>query len=275
MRSTSAGLSILVTVAMACQPAQRSGSDTLDAVFSGAGASWVDLSYSYDDRTVFWPTATPFALTVVSAGMTEAGYYYAANDFSMAEHGGTHLDAPIHFAEGRHSAEQVPINRLIGAAVVVDVSDSVAANPDYRITVRDLEAWETARGPIPAGAILLLRTGWGARWPDRERYLGTALSGPEAVPQLHFPGLHPDAARWLAEQRQVDAVGIDTPSIDHGQSTLFESHRALFARDIPVFENVARLDEMPTVGAFVIALPMKIAGGSGGPLRIVGLIPRD
>lgn len=212
---------------------------------------------------------------MVARGVTEGGYYYAANDFSMAEHGGTHLDAPIHFAEGRHTADQIPVDRLVGAAVVVDVSNRATTNPDYQITVSDLEAWEAANGPIPDGSIVLLRTGWGARWPDRERYLGTALRGPEAVPQLHFPGLHPDAARWLVAHRQIDAVGIDTPSIDFGQSTLFDSHRVLFADNIPAFENVARLDVMPTVGAYVVALPMKILGGSGGPLRIVGVLPQD
>lgn len=275
MRSASCVLLSLVFIVPGCRPAPPQASDALAAVFAGEGAVWVDLSYAYDHRTVFWPTAKPFELTAVAAGMTDGGYYYAANDFSMAEHGGTHLDAPIHFAEGRLTADQIPLGRLIGAAVVVDVSEAAAANPDYQVQVSDMEAWEAEHGSIPDGAILLLRTGWGARWPDRERYLGTVLTGPEAVPQLHFPGLHPDAARWLVERREIDAVGIDTPSIDHGQSTLFESHRILFADDVPAFENVAELERMPSTGAYVVALPMKIAGGSGGPLRIVGLIPRD
>ena len=120
----------------------------------------------------------------------------------------------------------------------------------------------------------VLHTGWGDRWPDKERYLGTTLSGPEAVPQLHFPGLHPDAARWLVENRRIDALGIDTPSIDYGQSTTFDSHRILYPENIPAFENVAALDRLPPTGAYVIALPMKIAGGSGGPLRMVGIIPQ-
>jgi len=275
LRSASLVLVSLTFVVPGCRPAPPEASDALAAAFSGEGAVWVDLSYAYDDRTVFWPTAKPFELEVVAAGMTEGGYYYAANDFSMAEHGGTHLDAPVHFAEGKHTADQIPLDRLIGAAVVVDVSEAAATNPDYQVQVSDIEAWEREYGLIPVGAILLLRTGWGTRWPDRERYLGTALSGPEAVPQLHFPGLHPDAARWLVEHRRIDAVGIDTPSIDFGQSTLFESHRMLFADDVPAFENVAGLDVMPSIGAYVIALPMKIAGGSGGPLRMVGLIPQE
>ena len=258
----------------ACRSVGEDPGAAIAALFSGAGAEWVDMTYAYDEKTIFWPTARPFELEIVAAGMTEGGYYYAANNFCTAEHGGTHLDAPIHFSEGRQTAEQIPLERLIGAAAVVDVSAAAAADSDYQVAVSDLEAWEAEHGRIPDGSVLLLRTGWGSRWPDRARYLGTSLSGPDAVPELHFPGLHPEAARWLVENRRIDALGIDTPSIDYGQSTLFESHRILYAENIPAFENVARLDRLHATGAYVIALPMKIAGGSGGPLRIVGVIPR-
>jgi kynurenine formamidase len=258
----------------ACRSIAEEPGAAIAALFSGAGAEWVDMTYAYDENTIFWPTARPFELEIVAAGTTEGGYYYAANNFCTAEHGGTHLDAPIHFSEGRQTAEQIPLERLIGAAAVVDVSAAAAADSDYLVAVSDLEAWEAEHGRIPDGSILLLRTGWGSRWPDRARYLGTSLSGPDAVPELHFPGLHPEAARWLVENRRIDALGIDTPSIDYGQSTLFESHRILYAENIPAFENVARLDRLPATGAYVIALPMKIAGGSGAPLRIVGVILR-
>jgi kynurenine formamidase len=265
---------VLGLLSTGCRAPAPKTEDPLAALFSGTGAEWVDLSYAYDAATLFWPTAKPFQLEVVAAGLTPLGYYYAANNFSMAEHGGTHLDAPVHFAEGRQSTDQIPLARLMGPAAVVDVSAQAAANPDYQVTSTDLEAWEKEHGRIPDGAILLLRTGWGARWPDRGRYLGTPLEGAEAVPALHFPGLHPDAAGWIAANRKVDAVGIDTPSIDYGQSKLFESHRVLYAENIPGFENVAALERLPPTGAYVIALPMKIAGGSGGPLRMVGVIPR-
>ena len=121
--------------------------------------------------------------------------------------------------------------------------------------------------------IVLIRTGFGRYWPDREKYMGTAERGPQAVPQLHFPGIDPEAARWLVAERNVKAIGIDTPSLDYGQSTLFESHVALFADNIPGFENVANLDQLPLSGFSVLALPMKIHGGSGGPLRIVAVLP--
>ena len=261
-----------ILVVLACRPASAGRAEMLAQLFASDGATWGDLSYAYDERTVSWPTAESFKLDIVAAGVTEGGYYYTANNFCMAEHGGTHLDAPVHFSEGRHTNDQIPIDRLIGAAVVVDVSAGAAANPDYQVGVADLEAWEAVHGLIPDGAVLLLRTGWGSRWPDRAGYLGTTLTGPEAVPALHFPGLHPDAARWLVQNRNIDALGIDTPSIDYGQSTLFESHRILYAQNIPALENVAALDRMPLTGAYVVALPMKIAGGSGGPARIAGVI---
>lgn len=268
-----ASLLALALFSVGCRPAQQDAGGIIAALFSGAGAEWIDMSYAYDESTIFWPTARPFELEVVAAGMTEGGYYYAANNFCTAEHGGTHLDAPVHFAEGKSTAERIPVQRLVGPAAVVDAGAAAATDPDYQVSVSDLEAWEAEHGRIPDGAIVLLRTGWAARWPDRAAYLGTALDGPDAVPELHFPGLDPDAARWLVQNRRIDALGIDTPSIDYGQSTLFESHRVLYAEDIPAFENVANLDRLPATGAYVVALPMKIRGGSGGPLRIVGVIP--
>jgi len=237
----------------------------------GAGR-WIDLTYDFDSTTIYWPTAQPFRLTVVSAQRMPGGWYYAANNFAAAEHGGTHLDAPVHFGQGKHSTDQIPLAQLIGAAVVIDVSHEADSNRDYRLLPSDIRNWESAHGAIPEGSIVLIRTGWGTRWPDRARYLGTTRTGAAAVPELHFPGLSLDAARELA-RRRVGAVGIDTPSIDYGQTKNYGVHRRLFAANIPAFENVAHMEDLPLTGAFVIALPMKITGGSGGPLRIVALLP--
>jgi kynurenine formamidase len=236
-------------------------------------ANWIDLSHDFSSATIYWPTARPFSLEVVSAQQTPAGYYYAANNFCAAEHGGTHLDAPIHFAEGKLTADQIPIDRLVGNAIVIDVRTQARANADYLVRPEELSGWEREHGPIPASAIVLIRTGWGSRWPDRSAYLGTARKGPEAVPELHFPGIDSLAARGLVN-RKVRAVGIDTPSIDYGQSNMFWAHRILSAANIPAFENLANLERLPSTGSFVIALPMKIKGGSGGPLRIVAAVPR-
>jgi kynurenine formamidase len=167
------------------------------------------------------------------------------------------------------------LEQLIGPAVVIDVSEKAQADRDYQISAENFTAWESQHGKIPNQAIVLLRTGYGKFWPDRLKYLGTDKSGPEAVAELHFPGLHPDAARWLVANRQINAIGLDTPSIDYGQSKLFESHQILFDKNIPAFENVANLDQLPVTGALVFALPMKIKGGSGGPLRIVALVPKN
>jgi kynurenine formamidase len=234
---------------------------------------WVDLSHDFSSETIYWPTARPFTLEVVSAQQTPGGYYYAANNICAAEHGGTHLDAPVHFAEGRESTDRVPLDRLIGEAAVVDVSERAASDRDYRLDVKALEDWEAAHGRIGEQTIVLIRTGWSRFWPDRARYLGTTKTGAEAVAELHFPGIDSTAAAWLV-QRKVKAVGIDTPSIDYGQSTDFMTHRVLFAQNIPAFENVADLDKLPATGTTVFALPMKIKNGSGGPLRIVALVPQ-
>jgi kynurenine formamidase len=232
----------------------------------------VDLSHDYSDQTVFWPTAAPFKLEKVAEGVTPQGYYYAANNFATSEHGGTHLDAPVHFAEGHWAVDQIPLERLVGDAVVIDVT-APSSQPDYRVGPADFTAWERTNGEIASGAIVLIRTGFSKYWPDASRYLGTAERGEAAVAKLHFPGLHEDAARWLAETRNIKAVGIDTASIDYGQSTLYESHRILYARNIPAFENLTNLDRLPARGALIVALPMKIKGGSGAPLRAIAMLP--
>jgi kynurenine formamidase len=233
---------------------------------------WIDLSHDFSDETIYWVTAEPFRRTTVAEGQTEQGYYYSAYNYSAAEHGGTHLDAPIHFAEGKKTADKIALDQLIGEAVKIDVSVKAAADRDYQITVDDIKAWETANGKIPEWAIILFQTGFAARWPDKKTYLGTDQRGPEAVKDLHFPGLHPDAAKWLVENRKFKAVGIDTASIDHGQSTTFGSHVALMTNDIHTFENVANMSGLPVKGFHVVAMPMKIRGGSGGPLRIAAFV---
>lgn len=233
----------------------------------------VDLSHTYDADAIFWPTAAPFRHDKVADGMTPGGFYYASNDFFSSEHGGTHIDAPLHFAEGRHAVDEIPLDRLVGDALVVDVSESSSGNADYQVTRDDLLRWEQQHGRIEATSILLLRTGFSRRWPDAASYLGTAERGEAAVPKLHFPGLHPDAARWIVAERPVKAIGIDTASIDYGQSTTYESHRALYDRNIPAFENLAALDRLPPRGAWIVALPMKIRHGSGAPLRAMAIVP--
>lgn len=233
----------------------------------------VDLSYPFDSSTVYWPTAETFHLETDFEGITEKGYYYSAYKYSAAEHGGTHIDAPVHFAKGHNTVDQIPLEQLMGPAIIVDVTKQSENNPDYLITTSDFQNWERANGRIAPGTIVLLRTGFGKFYPDRKKYLGTDERGAAAVKSLHFPGLHPDAARWLTQNRQIKAIGLDTASIDYGQSTLFESHRTLFAHNIPAFENVANLDKLPVKGFSIIALPMKIKGGSGGPLRIIAVIP--
>jgi kynurenine formamidase len=254
-------------------PIPAPAADPIAGVFDGSGGEWIDLTHAYGPSTVYWPTDTAgFQLEELAYGVSEGGWFYSSYAFATAEHGGTHLDAPIHFAQGRRTADELPISELVGPAVVVDVSER--AHPDYLVGVGDLERFEETHGPIPDGAILLLRTGWAERWDDRAAYLGTEATGPEAVPLLHFPGLAPEAAQWLVEHRALRAVGIDTPSIDYGQSRDFRAHVVLYSAEIPGFENVADLARVPPTGAYVVAFPMKIEGGSGGPLRIAAFVPR-
>ena len=236
---------------------------------------WIDLSHDFSDETIYWVTAEPFKRTTVAEGKTPQGYYYSAYNFSAAEHGGTHIDAPVHFGEGKKSVDQLELSQLISQAVKIDVSAKGAFERDYLITIDDIKNWETENGKLPEWCIVLFQTGFGSKWPDKKSYLGTDQKGPDAVKDLHFPGLHPDAAKWLVENRKINAVGIDTASIDNGQSTLYESHVALMTNNIPAFENVANVDKLPAKGFHIVALPMKIKGGSGAPLRIIAFVPKN
>lgn len=234
----------------------------------------VDLSHAFDSSTVYWPTSpSSFALTTLSRGPTPGGWFYSANAFSSPEHGGTHLDAPIHFSDAGQTSDAIPLERFIAPAIVIDVTDSAAANPDYALTPADLASFERTHGTIAAGSIVLVRTGWSARWPDRRSYLGDDTPGDAS--KLHFPSIGPEAARLLVEQRRIATLGVDVASIDIGASATFDVHRIAAARNVVGLENLTALDRLPPTGAFVIALPMKIAGGSGGPLRAVALVPKD
>jgi kynurenine formamidase len=253
-----------VPMALAAAPAAPAAPDLRTARI-------VDLSHPFDARTLYWPTApSGFKLERLHYGPTPAGFFYSAYSFCAPEHGGTHLDAPVHFGEGRWTADQIPVDRLVRPAVVIDVASAAAGDPDHRLTVEELTAWEARHGRVPEDAIVLLRTDWSARWPDRKRYLGDDTPGDAS--RLHFPSYGPEAARRLVE-RKVAALGVDTASIDHGPSKDFLVHQVAAAANVLGLENLTSLEAVPATGAWVIALPMKIGGGSGGPLRAIALVP--
>lgn len=237
-----------------------------------SNASLVDLTYVFDKNTLYWPNSPGgFELKQLAYGKTPAGYFYSANSFCAPEHGGTHLDAPIHFAQAALTADQIPLAQLIAPAVVIDIRTKTSADADYRLTVGDVVDWENHNGAIQPGTIVLLRTGWGSRYPDRKKYFGDDTPG--ATNNLHFPSYSEDSARYLVANRHVAALGVDTASIDYGQSKDFIVHQIAMGANVPGFENLANLDRVPERGAWVIALPMKIGGGSGAPLRAVAVIP--
>jgi kynurenine formamidase len=233
----------------------------------------VDLSHPYGPSTLYWPTSkAKFKLDREAAGKTEGGFYYASNSLSTPEHGGTHLDAPRHFSETGRTTEQIPLEQLIAPAVVIDVTSQAGRDRDYRLTRDDVVQFEKLNGPIAKGSIVLLRTGWSKHWPNGKAYLGDDTPGDAS--KLSFPSYGAEAAKLLVEERGVAGLGIDTASIDYGRSTDFQVHRIAAARNVPGFENLTNLDRLPVRGAIVAALPMKIEGGSGGPLRAVAFVPR-
>ena len=231
----------------------------------------IDLTYNFDETTIYWPTAKPFVWEKESWGTSAGGYWYTAARYSASEHGGTHFDSPIHFGEGKATTDQIPLSQLIGPAVVIDIAPACAKDADYRLSADDINAWEKTHGRIPDGSIVLIHTGWGKFWPNKKSYLGSDTPGDTA--HLHFPGISREAAELLAKQRKIDGVGIDTASMDYGQSKDFIAHQVLNGANIYGLENIANLERVPAVGATLIALPMKIKGGTGGPARVIALLP--
>jgi len=255
---------VSVLVALICGPVKALDLDAYQLI---------DLSHTYDKDTLYWPTSpSAFEKTELNFGELESGYFYSAYTVCTPEHGGTHLDAPMHFAANGASTEKIPLDNLIAPAIVIDVSDQAAADRNYRLSVADVRRFEAQHGGIEAGTIVLLRTGWSQFWPDATGYLGDDKPGDAS--NLEFPGFGADAVRLLAEERRVAVLGVDSASIDYGPSQDFMAHRIAAAAGVVNLENLTNLDQLPATGATILALPMKIGGGSGGPARVVALVPK-
>jgi kynurenine formamidase len=225
----------------------------------------LDLSYAINDKLVPWPGDEKFFEAKVNATIEKNGYF--TRSFWMLEHYGTHMDAPAHFQPGKATVDQIPVKQLFGPAVVLDVRADSEKNADYQLGGARLEDWEKRHGPIPEGAIVLLRTGWASRWPDVQNYRNQGAKG-----KMHFPGFSVDAAKLLV-QRKVSGLGCDTLSIDYGASEDFAVHHISLGAGLYHLENLADLSELPEAGAFLIVAPIKLEGGSGGAVRVFALLP--
>jgi kynurenine formamidase len=245
------------------QPSQPP-SNALRGLPLGA-ARVVDLSYAIDDQLPPWPgDARSFAARPES---TIAADGYFTRSFWMLEHYGTHLDAPAHFVPGGATVDRIPAERLLGQAVLLDVRDAAVRDPDYELPAASILLWEAAHGRISPGAIVLLRTGWAARWPDRARY-----ANPDAAGAMHFPGFSVAAVR-LCIERQANGIGADTMSVDPGRSADFPVHRLALGAGLYQLENLADLSALPEAGAGLLVAPIKLGGGSGGPCRVFAFLP--
>src|SRR6267154_416966 len=225
----------------------------------------LDLSYAINDKLVPWPGDEKFFEAKVNASIEKNGYF--TRSFWMLEHYGTHLDAPAHFSPGKTTVDQIPVKQLFGPAVVIDVRAESGKNSDYQLAAARIEDWEKRHGRIPEGAIVLLRTGWASRWPDVQKYRNQDAKG-----KMHFPGFSVEAARLLIE-RKVSGLGCDTLSVDHGASSDYSVHHLALGAGLYQLETLADLRELPETGAFLIVAPIKLEGGSGGPVRIFALLP--
>ena len=253
---------LLLFLSVSCQQAKN------------PAAKLLDMTYPYDENTIYWPNARPFQLIKGNWGITEQGYWYAANEYSAAEHGGTHVDAPIHFAENGRTIDQIPLQEWVGPAVKIDVVSKCDESRDYLLQVDDIIDWEKQYGRIPDRAWVIMYTGIDTKYyPDKEKVFGTSKTGMEAIPELSFPGFSPESAQFLVKERNITGIGLDTPSIDYGKSTDFKVHQILFAADKLAIENIANLDKLPATGAMLYAMPMLIKDGTGSPARVFAMLP--
>lgn len=236
----------------------------LDGVPSGK-TRLLDLSYAINDKLVPWPGDEKWFEAKVNATAEKDGYF--TRSFWMLEHYGTHLDAPAHFPPGKTTVDEIPAKQFFGPAVVLDVRAEGAKDPDYQLPAARVEEWEKRYGKIPSGAIVLMRTGWASRWPDARRYRNQDAQG-----KMHFPGFSVEAAKLLIE-RKVSGLGCDTMSIDYGASEKFAVHHLALGAGLYHLENLADLSALPETGAFLVVAPIKLEGGSGGPVRVFALLP--
>lgn len=241
---------------------------------AGPKEKLVDMTFPFSEDSIYWPTDKPFTPTTVFKGITPGGWWYASNQYAASEHGGTHVDAPIHFSEKGRTIGQVPLQEWIGPAVKIDVTAKSLSNRDYQLTVADIQAWEKKHGRIPKGAWVIMQSGIDGRfYPIKKEVLGTDKTGPEAVAELHFPGFSPEAVTFLLAKRTITGIAIDTPSIDPGTSKDFKVHQELCKAEKLGLENIANLDRIPESGAVLYVIPMFIRNGTGAPARVFARLP--
>ncbi|GAV05348.1 hypothetical protein RvY_15496 [Ramazzottius varieornatus] len=242
--------------------------------FSVSSDKLVDLSHTFDRTTVYWPTLADnetFRLTTIEDETQSDGVSYRIKFYEAAEHGGTHLDAPSHFSKIGLSVEKIPLDKLMGPAVIIDVREKAARNLDYQVTVQDAYDWEKKYGRIPNGAFVFMNSGWDAFWPDKKKIFN--FDNSTGVETYHFPAFHPNTTAFLVFQRYISGLGVDTPSTDYGQAAVFKTHEILANNSAVGFENVKNLGKLASVGAHVIAIPIKITDGTGAPLGLIGINP--
>lgn len=215
----------------------------------------------------------PFSMETIS-NYDDRGPAWYWNTIHLGEHTGTHFDAPAHWISGKdyanNTVDTLPVRKVVGPACVIDVSKEVAQYEDFLLTREHVQAWEGEHGKISAGAWLLLRTDWHKR-QGREAFLNIKEDGP------HSPGFHPDCVKFLAHERDILGLGVETVGTDAGQAGSFDppfpAHYIMHGAGKFGLASLANLDQLPPVGAVVIAAPLKIVKGSGSPLRVLALAP--
>ena len=255
-------VALIMFLPMALFSHKPQGDGLLSGISSGK-TRVLDLSYAINDKLVPWPGDKRWFEAQVNATVEKNGYF--TRSFWMLEHYGTHLDAPIHFPPGKTAVDQIPANQFFGPAVVLDVREESAKDPDYQAPVSRVEEWERKYGRISEGSVVLLRTGWASRWPDAQKYRNQDAQG-----KMHFPGFSVEVAKLLIS-RKVSGIGCDTLSTDYGASEDFAVHHLVLGAGLYQLENLPDLSGVPEAGAFLVVAPIKLEGGSGGAVRVFAI----
>lgn len=240
--------------------------DRLDQLFSGE-LEVIDLTHALSTDAVYWPGSevSPFEYEAVA---TQPSGAVSMGAYSTPEHHGTHIDAPIHGGDNLPTVDQLTAADLFGPVAVIDVSAQSAADPDYAVSRDDLLAWEARNGRLPDGVIVLMRSGWSEKYADAAAYRNQDDDG-----RMHFPGFSEAAARFLIDEREIRGIGADTLSVDPGAGRGFPAHGVVNGSGKFHLENVANVHLLPEAGAYLIVAPIKIAGGSGGQVRVFAILP--
>lgn len=257
----------MLVIASSAAASQAANTDKLLDQLAAGQLKTIDLSHVINSKTPdFFGDKDVYHFSHATK-VREDGY--STGTFQTPEHFGTHVDAPVHFVKGAATIDKIQAKRLILPAVVIDVRQQVEKNPDFELTVPVIQEWEKQNAKIPPNAAVLLLTGWSQRWDSASKY-----RNPDPSEQMHFPSYSAEGAAFLIEARRATAIGVDTLSIDPGDSKTYPVHKIAGSHDVYIMENLNNLDQLPARGIVLFCGVPALEDGTGCFARVLALVDR-